>query len=147
MFWPHMTLAKGDLCPSQLKALLCHLNVHKNWAMVGSPGREYGSAIDHRQGKGNTHMRCAKCQKQLPQTNHYSGWMLSLTAGSLLVGGTSYAFTILNPALPVVAAAVAAIAFAVACQNGIRAHAASASRLDPSGVPCPHCTHVNFWTL
>ena len=48
-------------------------------------------------------MRCAKCQKQLPQTDHHSGVMLSVAAGSLLVGGVSYVLAPGNSVLPLVA--------------------------------------------
>jgi hypothetical protein len=92
-------------------------------------------------------MRCAKCQKSLPQTNSHSGTLLSLSAGSLVVSGISYAISFLKPGLTLAAGAVAVGAFATACKNSIRTYSASATAVDASGVPCPHCTHVNFWGL
>jgi phage FluMu protein Com len=92
-------------------------------------------------------MRCAKCQKQLPQTDGHSGLLLSITAGSLLVAGTSYALSFLTPTLPIAAGAIAAGAFSTACQRAVRTYSANATEFDDGGVACPRCTHVNFWTL
>ena len=92
-------------------------------------------------------MRCAKCQKSLPQTNSHSGTLLSLSAGFLMVGGFSYLFSFLKPGLTLAAGAVAACAFTAACRNSIRIYSANATTLDAGGVQCPHCTHVNYWSL
>jgi hypothetical protein len=92
-------------------------------------------------------MRCAKCQKQLPQTDGRSGLLLSITAGSLLIGGTSCALSYLTPTLPLIAGAVALGAFATTCQKTVRTYSTNATELDDCGVTCPHCTHLNFWAL
>lgn len=92
-------------------------------------------------------MRCAKCQKGLPQTDGHSGALLGLTAGSLIVAGIAYGVSFLSPGFPLAAGALAACTFATACRNSIRTYSESATQVDAAGVQCPHCAHVNFWSL
>ena len=92
-------------------------------------------------------MRCAKCQKGLPQTDSHSGALLGLTAGSLVVAGAAYTTSFLSPGLPLAAGALAIGAFATACKNSIQTYSASATHVDTAGVQCPRCMHVNFWSL